>query len=159
MDAASHSQRMPPAAPESEQGPPRPQRRGRVVHSSDLWIVLAVAVVVILFLSNMIWPLAEMLYGPAAFVVAAVMIVEFLILKARDRSRFYRLELQLMRNRRREDIRLLRETRDALAESLRSLRQARQRLEEDGSSAEETKAVLDSLEEQVQRIHDDIYRR
>ncbi|NUP91086.1 MAG: hypothetical protein HUU25_14905, partial [Candidatus Sumerlaeia bacterium] len=117
---------LPP--PGGESLPPRP-RRQRLVHSSDLWMFLAVAVVLILFLSGMAEDLINLIYSPAALAVVVALLIQFLVLKARDRSRFYRLQLHMISNRRREDLCLMRETRDSLAEALKTLRAAREALE------------------------------
>lgn len=145
------------AAPDGSS--PAPEARRRIVHSSDLWLLLLVAVVLGLFLLNLVRPLAELIYSPTALLIVVIMVVEFLVLKARDRSRFYRLELQLMRNRRREDIRLLRETRDAVARAVQLLDQARERLDAQGALDEPTRALLGRLAEDLRQTHDDIQRR
>jgi hypothetical protein len=152
----------PTLSPLSAEAPPeaapRP-RRQRLVHSSDVWILLAVAVVVIMFISGMAERLRAMFYGPTALAVLVALIIQFLVLKARDRSRFYRLQLHMISNRRREDLCLLRETRDNLAEATKTLRALRERIETPGPDVEETGRLLSELEEQVRNAHQDICRR
>ncbi len=128
-----------------------PSHRRRLIQSGDLWILLAVAVVLALFFLDWIRPLAQLLYSPVAFAIAVVMLLEFLFLKARDRSRQLRVEIQMMKNRRREDIRLLRQTRD----TLNSARETIESIEGDGLSDEaqtRLREVGETLEQATEEI-------
>ncbi len=120
---------------------------------------LAVAVVLILVLAGMAEDLINLIYSPAALAVGVALLIQFLVLKARDRSRFYRLQLHMISNRRREDLCLMRETRDSLAEALKTLREVREALEGRGALDDETRAALERVREQIEHVHSDICRR
>ena len=64
------------------------------------------------------------LYNPVAVVVVIFAMIEYIVLKGRDRSRIYHLELEQLRQRRHEEIDFLRN----LEEELRHLEQDLERL-------------------------------
>jgi hypothetical protein len=118
-----------------------------------------VVVVLVLLITDAIRPLIERIYSPWALALLVVMLIEYLVLKARDRSRFHRMEIQMIRNRRREDLRLLRETCEGLERTIERLRDLRAHLQEKGGSDTDLQNRLAGLDEQIQAIHEDILHR
>ena len=74
------------------------------------WLILAIVVIFLggIFLSGGGLDFVRSLYGPVAVIVVILLIVEYVVLKGRDRSRFYRIEIEQMREKRRSDAELLR---------------------------------------------------
>jgi purine-cytosine permease-like protein len=134
-------------------------RRPRRIHSSDLWVLLLFVAILFLFLSGTFENVLDVLYSRLAFVLIVVMLVEFLVLKTRDRSRFYRMQLQMTSNRRREDLRLLRETRDTLAECSECLNDLRGEIERGENGQEDSLAQLEQIREKIEQVHSDICSR
>ena len=60
------------------------ESKGASPDSGYVWIVLVFVVMLILFYTGLIRPLASYLYSPFAFVLIVVMCLEFLFLKSRD---------------------------------------------------------------------------
>ncbi|MBN1476734.1 hypothetical protein JXA47_08275 [Candidatus Sumerlaeota bacterium] len=131
----------------------------RRIHSSDLWVILLFVVILFLFLSGTFESVLDVLYSRLAFVVIVVMLIEFIVLKTRDRSRFYRMQLQMTSNRRREDLRLLRETRDTLAECSASLDDLRCEIERGENGQQDSLARLEQIREKIEQMHSDICSR
>ena len=54
------------------------------------------------------------LYSPFAVIIVTVLVVQYILLKGRDRSRLYRMEIDQLRERRREDSDFLQEMEEEL---------------------------------------------
>jgi hypothetical protein len=83
----------------------------------NAWLITAIAVV---FLIGVVWSAGpqrtiEFLYEPTAIVILVLVLLEYIVLKGRDRSRIYRIELEKMRDKRHQDIEFLRELEAVLA--------------------------------------------
>jgi hypothetical protein len=88
------------------------------------------------------------LYSPVAIIVVIFAIAEYIVLKGRDRSRIYRLELDQMREKRHQEIDFLHEMEDELRETERAL----EALGDGGDSAAEAgkvRARLAALRERL----------
>lgn len=152
-----------PTDSSSERGPHDRRRVTRTprrrLHSGDLWLLLVFGAILVLLMADLIKPVFDFLYSPVALVILVVMLIEFLVLKARDRSRLLRIEIQMMRNRRREDVRLMRETRDELRALRSELAALALEIETAESVPEPIRERFDAIEEKVKKIEESIIRR
>lgn len=69
-----------------------------------------------LILSGLAQGLLRKIYDPMAFVLLVLLFVEYILLKGRDRSRIYRLELDQLHEKRRADLRDIRQWESQLGE-------------------------------------------
>jgi hypothetical protein len=104
---------LPPSPTPLPSGASRLRRRRQ--HSSargvkNTWLIAAI---ILVFFFGIVWSghakdLFDMLYGRGAVLIVVVLIIEYIILKGRDRSRFYKIELLKMRDKRRNYIEFVR---------------------------------------------------
>lgn len=92
-------------------------RRRAPASVKNAWLITAIVVV---FLVGVVWSAGiaqtiRFLYEPIAIVILVLVLLEYIVLKGRDRSRIYRIELEKMRDKRHQDIEFLREQEAALA--------------------------------------------
>ena len=95
------------------------RRRGGRPHAPRLrpvWLILAILGVFALglHLSGGLGEFLQNLYSPVAIIVVVFLVIEYIVLEGRDRSRIYRIELDQMREKRRLDAAFLREVEDEL---------------------------------------------
>ena len=107
-------------------------------------LILVVAFGVLLLLTNDLNLFIRIFYNPYSFLILAVAIVEYIILKAMDRSRMYRLENQRLKRKRRRDMDMRREVESRI-------RNVMQRLDE-SESTERLKKELEDIVRTVRRI-------
>jgi len=98
------------------------KRKAGLLGSKSGWLILAILVI---FGAGVVMSgggrnFLHFLYGPVAIIVVIFMIVEYIVLKGRDRSRIYRLELEQTRERRRHDVEFL----QSVEEQLRQIEEA-----------------------------------
>jgi hypothetical protein len=159
-EAQQRAERPPRSTPGAEYAEDRIRRpRRRRIHSSDVWLFLVFAVILVLFLSGWHEKILEVIYGKVALVILAVMLVEYLVLKARDRSRFYRLQLHMINNRRREDLCVLRETRDSLGLATERFKRLRRRIEAGEALADDNLDLFSDTVDLIEQTHQDICNR
>jgi hypothetical protein len=105
----------------------------------NAWLITAIAVV---FLAGIVWSAGvqatvRFLYEPSAIVILVLVLLEYIVLKGRDRSRIYRIELEKMRDKRHRDIEFLRELEAALAALEKDLEALGRVLPEDATGVAE----------------------
>jgi len=102
------------------------KRRAGSLGSKSRWIILAIIAIFAagIALSGQGRSFLRYLYGPVAIIVVIFAIIEYIVLKGRDRSRIYRLELDQLRARRRQDVEALRGVDEELARIQEDLRRA-----------------------------------
>ncbi|MBN1867577.1 hypothetical protein JW916_09820 [Candidatus Sumerlaeota bacterium] len=81
------------------------RRRQSAARARTAWLIGAIVLVFVagIFLSGGGIEFVRSLYSPVALIVVIFLIVEYVVLKGRDRSRLYRIELDQMREKRRRD--------------------------------------------------------
>lgn len=125
---------QPPSPPDT----PAPRRAAPRLRNQ--WLILFIALVFTagLLLSGAGRPLFERLYHPAALLIVVLLIVQYILLKGRDRSRMYKIEAEQVRRKRAED-------QEFLAECERSLAELEQRAAADPALQEEITALRERL--------------
>lgn len=91
-----------------------PLRKRRVKSSplrvKNAWLIAAIVVV---FLVGVVWSgraghILSFLYKPLSIVLIVVLTIEYILLKGRDRTRIYKIEVEKMQKKRDDDIELMR---------------------------------------------------
>lgn len=91
---------------ESQQGR---ERRRHTLSAAEILILIAILLSVLLLFTGSFTTFLSILYSPFSFIIIVVIITEYIILKGADRSRIYRLEIDRLREKRKEDITFSRE--------------------------------------------------
>jgi DNA-binding helix-hairpin-helix protein with protein kinase domain len=131
-----------PAAPEARRAL---RVRPRIPNA---WLILAIVIVfgAGVVMSGAGGKVIDKLYGPAALIIVVILIIQYILLKGRDRSRVYKIEIERMRAKRHDDIE---RTRHIDAE-LANLEQRLHRLTEtggfDAAPTDEVNAIQKSLD-------------
>jgi uncharacterized integral membrane protein len=102
--------------------------------------VLLILLLLLLLVSNSVRTFLAIIYSPFAFAIMLIVVLEYVILKAVDRSRIYRLEIERLRSKRAEDIALWRDLEGHLSEALKRLQEL-----EGGAATTDPDASLSSL--------------
>jgi hypothetical protein len=90
--------------------PHRRHTKASMGRMRNAWLVVAIITIFLIGLFIQVgWrTFLESLYRPAAVILIVFLAIEYIIIKGRDRSRIYRIELQSLREKRREDIEFIR---------------------------------------------------
>ncbi len=123
----------------------------------NAWLI---AGIILVFTAGMIWSgwagsLLKYLYEPLPIIVIVILMIEYILLKGRDRSRIYKIELEKMRKKRAGDIEFMRN----LERDLQGLRDNIDSLIE--SSPQESPAAggnLQDLRDRLERLRKDLSR-
>lgn len=89
-------------------------RRPRVTNAR-LIVAILVVFTIGAILSGEAAAFLSKLYGGAAIVLMVVLIIEYIVLKGRDRSRIYKIEIESMREKRHKDLEFLQSVERELA--------------------------------------------
>jgi len=131
-----------PAKPESRRAP---HARPRI---SNAWLILAIVIVfgAGVVMSGAGGKVIDKLYGPAALIIVVILMIQYILLKGRDRSRVYKIEIEKMRGKRLDDVERMRHLDTELAD----LEQRLHRLAEtgglDAAPDDEVAAIQNSLD-------------
>jgi purine-cytosine permease-like protein len=85
------------------------ERRRRAVTSAEILVIAAILLCIVLLFTGSFSTFFSILYSPFSFIILVVIITEYIILKGTDRSRIYRIEIDRLREKRKEDIAFNRE--------------------------------------------------
>ena len=85
------------------------ERRRRTVSAAEILFLVAILLCVLLLFTGSLSTFLSILYSPFLFIILVVIITEYIILKGADRSRIYRIEIDRLRDKRKEDIAFSRE--------------------------------------------------
>ena len=85
------------------------ERRRRTVSGAEILFLVAILLCVLLLFTGSLSTFLSILYSPFSFIILVVIITEYIILKGADRSRIYRIEIDRLRDKRKEDIAFSRE--------------------------------------------------
>jgi hypothetical protein len=139
--------------------PPGPRRRAKRHGSSRASYRSSVLIVAILFvfglglhLSGNLSEFLHALYSPVALIAIIIMMAQYIVLKGRDRSRMYRIELHKARHKRTEEIEFLQTIEARLGEAKHDLDVARQ-------ASEPVPTDLEAVSEKIDRIRIDLSSR
>ncbi|HPS00399.1 MAG TPA: hypothetical protein PLA90_02545, partial [Candidatus Sumerlaeota bacterium] len=110
---SSMAELFPPSPTPLPSGAARLRRRRQRNSARGVKNTWLIAAIILVFFFGIVWSghakdLFGMLYGRGAVLIVVVLIIEYIILKGRDRSRFYKLELLKMRDKRRNYIEFVR---------------------------------------------------
>lgn len=80
------------------------------VRVKNAWLI---ASIILIFTLGMIWSgwagsLLKYLYEPLPIIIIVILMIEYILLKGRDRTRIYKIELEKMRKKRAGDIEFMR---------------------------------------------------
>ncbi len=87
----------------------RGRERRRTPTAAEILILVAILLCVLLLFTGSLSTFLSILYSPFSFIILVVIITEYIILKGADRSRIYRIEIDRLRDKRKDDIAFSRE--------------------------------------------------
>ncbi len=96
----------------------RRRRKRRGARSGDLFLLLILFILGIVFFAYDFERIFQLLYNQTAGLVLVIIVVEYLILKSMDRTRVYEMENVRLREQRRSDRALMQKARNLLEERL-----------------------------------------
>ncbi len=127
----------------------------RISNSILAFIILSVFFIGLL-LSGAAQTLFSKIYHPVSFIVLILLIVEYILLKGRDRSRIYRIELDQLHQKRNDDLRQIRDW----EKQLEQIETLSQQLDSDQTQTESsTPATQNSpqeLQEKIQNLREEL---
>ncbi len=86
--------------------------RRKRIRSGDIVILVIVAGLVAVFYNFTVDEIFNILYSPQTGLIVLIIIVQFIWLKSGDRTRVYRIEIQKLRDQRRQDEDFLRKAKE-----------------------------------------------
>jgi hypothetical protein len=115
----------------------------------NTWLIAAIILVFLFGIvgSGHAGDLFGILYGRGAILIVVVLIIEYIILKGRDRSRFYKIELLKMRDKRRHYIEFVRNLETQLDQVESSLEPLAQLLPPDDPNRKNLQEASRQIEE------------
>ncbi|MFW6304082.1 MAG: hypothetical protein ACOC2L_05615 [Candidatus Sumerlaeota bacterium] len=123
-----------PPSPIGQQAPGRTRStRASLGRMRNAWLIIAIITVFLIGLILQVgWEtFLDLLYRPVAIVIIVFLAIEYILIKGRDRSRIYRIELQQLREKRREDIEFIRNLEEDLEKMDETLAKLRMSLPSD----------------------------
>ncbi len=138
----------------NSQKPKTPESRHTSRPSSVKNVFLVIAILVVfttgVFLAGGFGRFVAVIYDPVALAVAALLFGQYVLLKGRDRSRLYRIELDRMREKRAEDLRFL----QGMAKELEALEKDVATIPASSRESRDDKPGSYVIQEICARIHD-----
>ena len=114
----------------------------------NAWLILAIVIVfgAGVVMSGAGGKLIDKLYGPAALIIVVILMIQYILLKGRDRSRVYKIEIEKMRAKRHDDVERMRHLETELAHLEQRLHRLAASGGFDAVPAGEARAIQDSLD-------------
>jgi len=118
----------------------------------EVIIVCLISLCILLLVTNNVESFINVLYSPVAFLVLVVVLVEYIILKSADRSRLYKIELDYLRQRKIEQIKIFHQLERRLEEVVKVLHNLKTY-----TSEPEKQEELERLKNRMQQLKDQIH--
>ncbi len=122
------------------------------VTTMEVVIICVIALCVLLLVTNNVETFIRVLYSPISFLVLVVVLGEYIILKSADRSRIYKIELEQLRRRQLEYLKvfhLLEQELDNLSAKVGTL--------QGSNMSEPIKNTVADLEKQIKNIKERLH--
>ncbi|MCX7765484.1 MAG: hypothetical protein N2246_02105 [Candidatus Sumerlaeia bacterium] len=122
------------------------------VTTMEVVIICVIALCVLLLVTNNVETFIRVLYNPISFLVLVVILGEYIILKSADRSRIYKIELEQLRRRQLEYLKVfhrLEQELDKLAGAIANLK--------DSNLSEPVNSTAADLEKQIRNIKERLH--
>lgn len=119
--------------------------------SGEMLILIVIGVLALIIVTGNHEIIFNKLYSPTAAIIVIIMLIEYLILKGSDRSPIYRRELEAAREKRRDDLLMLRAIETRLVD-------LRARLDNDLEHADEPERLAHSASN-ARAVVEDVIKR
>ncbi len=117
------------------------------ISALEVIIICLICLCILLLVTNNVESFISMLYSPVAFLLLVVILVEYIILKSADRSRIYKIEVDKLRGRLIEHIKLF----QSIEENLDEMHKTVDRLQDEETDRSH-KEHVENLQERLKKV-------
>ena len=124
--------------------------------SGEILVLIVIGVLTLVIVTGHYKTILEMLFHPYAVILVLVMLVEYLLLKGADRSPIYQRELEVARQKRRDDLLVLRDMESQLVDLRARLNTLSEQSADPGALHDAVEASRRTTDEVLGRLRDRI---